>query len=141
MEENKQMLELLERMEKNSRRQTRLGMIQCAFSLIAAVFCAGVFLLIFRILPQISQILPQIDTVLSQLQTVLSNLETTTEQLASFDMGGMVSDVDALVVSAQQSLQQTMEKLNTIDLKTLNKAIADLADVVEPLSKVAKMFG
>lgn len=134
MEENKQMLELLERMEKNSRRQTRLGMIQCAFSLIAAVFCAGVFLLIFGILPQI-------DTVLSQLQTVLSNLETTTEQLASFDMGGMVSDVDALVVSAQQSLQQTMEKLNTIDLKTLNKAIADLADVVEPLSKVAKMFG
>ena len=32
----------------------------------------------------------------------------------------------------QDSLKQTMDKLNTIDFETLNKAIEDLAAVVQP---------
>lgn len=138
MEENKQMIELMERLERNSRRQVRLGRLQCLFSLAAALFCGGAFLLLLRLLPQLAQVLPQIGTVLDQMQTVLTNLETTTEQLAQIDVAGMVSDVDTLVTTAQESLNQTMGKLGTIDFATLNKAIADLAAVVEPLSKFLK---
>ena len=73
-------------------------------------------------------------------QGILGNMETATEQLASIDLGGMVADVDALVTTAQNSLTETMKKLDTVDFKALNKAISDLSAVVEPLSKVMKAF-
>jgi hypothetical protein len=53
----------------------------------------------------------------------------------------MVNDVDSLVATAQESLEQTMQNLNTIDFQTLNKAIEDLSKVVEPMSKLMKVFG
>ena len=70
------------------------------------------------------------------MQTVLGNLEQTTAQLASMDLQSMGSNVDALVATGQEGLEQTMEKLNSIDLDTLNKAIGDLAKVVEPLARL-----
>ena len=133
MDENKQMLELLQQMEKNSRKQVRLGRMQCLFSLAAAVFCGAAFLTLL-------QALPQLGAVLKQMQTVLTNLEITTEQLAGIDLTGMVSGVDKLVTTAQQGLTETMGKLGTIDFETLNKAIDDLAAVVEPLAKVSSVF-
>ena len=138
MEENKQLAEILERMERNSRRQLRLGRLQCLFSLAAAVFCGASLFLILRLLPQVAQVLPQIGSVLDQMQLVLTNLETTTEQLSQIDLSGMVSGVDTLVTTAQESLNQTMSKLDTLDFATLNKAIEDLATVVEPLSRFFK---
>lgn len=140
MDENKQMMELLTQMERSARRQVRLGRLQCVFSLAAACFCAGAFLLLLRVLPQLTQVLPQISSVLDQMQTVLANLETTTNQLAQIDLNGMVTGVDNLVTTAQQGLTETMGKLNTIDFATLNKAIEDLAAVVEPMSRILKAF-
>ena len=138
MEDNQKLLELVEQMERNSRKQVRLGRMQCVFSLLAALFCGGAFWLLLEVLPQLIQVLPQIGSVLDQMQTVLTNLETTTEQLAQIDLSSMVTGVDTLVSTAQESLSQTMGKLNTIDFATLNKAIEDLAAVVEPMSRILK---
>lgn len=140
MEENRQMTELLERIEKNSRRQARFAAVQCAFSLAAAVFCAVAVILMLRILPQINEVLPRVSGAVEQMQGILGNMETATEQLASIDLGGMVADVDTLVTTAQNSLTETMKKLDTVDFKALNKAISDLSAVVEPLSRVMKAF-
>lgn len=140
MEENKQTAEVLARIEKNSRRQARFAAVQCILTLAAAVFCGAGFYLIWQILPLVSQALPQISTILDQMQTVLANLETTTQQLSQIDLTGMVTGVDTLVNTAQQSLNETMGKLDTIDFQTLNKAISDLAAVVEPLSRILKVL-
>ena len=140
MDENRQMTELLAQIEKNSRRQARFAAVQCGLSLAAAVFCGVTLVLVLRLLPQIDEALPQITGVMTQLQSVLSNLETTTEQLSSIDLSGMVENVNTLVITAQEGLTETMKKLDTVDFKTLNKAIADLSAVVEPLSKFIKAF-
>ena len=129
MEENKEMLELLKQIEKSSRQQARNARLQSILALVAAVFCIGVFVLIFNFLPQL-------DAVVTQMQTVLSNLEKTTQELASLDLQGMMDGIDTLVASGQEGLQQTMEKLNTLDIETLNKAIKDLSAVVEPFAKL-----
>lgn len=134
MEENKEVLELLRRIEETNRRQVRVGWVLCLCVVLCAVCCGAVVALVW-------EVLPQVDGIITQMQTVLGNLETTTEQLAAIDFAGMVEDVDALVVSGQESLKQTMEKLDTIDFYTLNSAIQDLQKVVEPLSKVMKVFG
>lgn len=133
MDENRQAVELLERMERNSRRQTLLALLQCVFSLAAAVFCGAVLVLFWQMLPQLESLLPQ-------LQSLLTELETAAQQLARIDLTGMVADVEVLVTTAQQSLTETMGKLDTIDFQTLNKAIDDLAAVVEPLSRILRAF-
>lgn len=134
MEENKEILQLLKQIEKSNRQQVRANRLMCLFAVVAAVCCIATFATIFNTLPQINGII-------GQMQAVLGNLETTTEQLAAVDLQGMVSDVDALVVSGQQSLEQAMEKMNTIDFDALNQAIQDLAEVIEPMAKFVKMFG
>ena len=147
MEENKDILQLLQKIEKANRRQTLCCTALCIFALITALCCIVTFGAIYQILsqiteiiPQITGVLPEITEVITQMQTVLSNLEKTTSQLAQMDLASMVSDVDALVTTGQQSLEQTMAKLDGIDFNTLNKAIKDLAAVVEPLAKVSSMF-
>ncbi len=140
MEENKELLELLQKVEKANRQQVRLTRLVCIFALIAALCCAAVLVLVYSVLPQVTGILPQISTVVTQMQVVLGNLETATAQLSLLDFTGMVGDVEALVSTAQVGLEETMNKLNTIDFETLNQAIEDLAAVVEPLSKLANIF-
>lgn len=138
MEENKLTLELLAQIEKNSRWQARFAALQCVLSLVSAVFFAAGLYLIWQLLPLVSQVLPQISGILGQLQAVFANLESVTEQLAQIDLTGMVTGVESLVGTAQQTLSDTLNKLNTIDFQTLNKAIEDLAAVVEPLSKMLR---
>ena len=133
MEENKELLELLQKIEKTNRQQVRLTRVVCIFALVAVLCCICTVGLVYNVLPQIN-------TIISQMQIVLGNLETATAQLSVVDFSGMIADVEALVTTAQQSLDQTMNKLNTIDFQTLNKAIEDLARVVEPMSKLMNVF-
>ena len=133
MEENKELLELLQKIEKTNRQQVRLTRVVCIFALVAVLCCICTVGLVYNVLPQIN-------TIISQMQIVLGNLETATAQLSVVDFSGMIADVEALVTTAQQSLDQTMNKLNTIDFQTLNKAIDDLAKVVEPMSKLMNVF-
>ena len=140
MEENKEMLELLKQIEQTSRQQARMGKLLCVVLLVMVLCFGGGLWLLWDLVPQVEAIIPQVHTVVTQMQAVLTNLEETSAQLAQADLSGMVADVDALVASGQESLEQTMEKLNTIDFETPNAAIEDLADVVEPMSRLANMF-
>lgn len=147
MEENKEIVELLKQIEKSNRRQTMCCIALCIFAMITALCCIITFAAIYQIIPQILQIVPQVSAVIpkiteiiTQIQTVLTNLEKTTSQMAQMDLSIMVKDVNELVVTGQQTLEQTMGKLNSIDLGTLNKAIKDLAAVVEPLAKMTSVF-
>ena len=112
MEENKQTAEILNRIEKNSRRQARFAALQCILTLVAAAFCAAGFYLIWQLLPLVTQALPQISSILDQMQTVLSNLETTTEQLARIDLSGMVTGVDTLADGTVISVTPAISAVN-----------------------------
>lgn len=133
MEENKEIIELLKKLDESSQKRVRLGRILCVLALVAALFCGATFAVVFSLVPQV-------ETVLTQVQPVLGNLEQTSQQLAALDLEGMVSNVDALVITGQQTLQQSMEKLDTVDFDALNQAIRDLSAVIEPLAKWGKMF-
>jgi hypothetical protein len=99
--------------------------------LISALSCVVICVMVFRLMPQVNGLL-------GQMETVLTDLEQTSHALAALDLETMAGNVNSLTVLAQESLEQTMEKLNTIDFETLNKAIEDLARVIKPL---ADFFG
>ena len=79
-------------------------------------------------------------TLDGELDTILTNLDTVTRELAQADLKGMVADVDSFVTTGQGAVEQVTEKLDIIDFETLNRAIEDLADVVEPLARFFNVF-
>ena len=137
-------------MEEN-RKQTAYACWQCIFTAVAAVCCVGVFAVVLSVLPQIRGAVGQLETVLTDLEavtgtldgeldTILTNLDTVTRELAQADLTGMVADVDSFVTTGQGAVEQVTEKLDIIDFETLNRAIEDLADVVEPLARFFNVF-
>lgn len=141
MEENKETLELLRKIEKNSRMQTYSGYARTALVLVCAVCVVVLTCAVMKLMPQIQEILGQAQNAVNQVGTVLDYLEKTSYQLSQVDMQGMVSNVDGLVTTGQESLQATMDKLNGIDFDALNKAIKDLAAVTQSLANVTRIFG
>ena len=141
MEDNKELLELLKRIEGANRKQLIYTRIQCIAAVAAVVCFAGIYFLIRDFLPQISAIITQIPGVVAQMEIVLSNLEVVTTELAAVDFAGMIEGVNTLVEAGQTGLTETVEKLNAIDFEALNKAIQTLTEVIEPLAKFFKVFG
>lgn len=133
MEQNQQVLDLLNKMETNSRKQLVYSRIQCAFCLIAAACCAVLLLTVLKLVPQLQALTEQADIV-------MTNLETVTEELTKLDLEAMVENIDSLVGTSQGAVSSAIEKLEQIDIDTLNEAISDLSDVIEPLAKIANRF-
>lgn len=132
---------ILEQLEKNSRRQVRYARIQCVFSIAAAVFCLILLLMVGSVIPKVTELAGQVNSLATQAETVLTNLESVTSELSQADLAGMVSNVDDLVVSSQTGVEQALEKINAIDIEALNQAISDLSDVVSPLAKFLRGLG
>ena len=141
MEMNPEMQVYLEKLEKSNRQQVRSARLQCFFSFLAAVCCLLLLLTVAKIVPDIKELSNEISGIAVKADTVLTNLETDTRELAAADLEGLVTDVNGLVTTSQEGLEGALEKMNAIDLDTLNKAIEDLAKIVEPLAKVSSIFG
>ena len=133
MEDKKELQELLERLDQSYRQQAKYARWQCIFSVAAAVCCVGLFVLVYHLMPEVR-------SLTNQMETVLTNLELVTDQLAGMDLGSMVRNVDDLVVTTQEGVEQTMNQLNAINFEELNRAIRNLSDVVEPLAKFFNTF-
>ena len=107
--------------------------------------------MVLSVLPQVRALAGQMETVLTDLEavtdtldgeldTILTNLDTVTQELAQADLKGMVADVDDFVTAGQGAVEEVTEKLSIIDFETLNRAIQDLSDVVEPLARFFNVF-
>jgi len=130
--------ELLTKLEKTGRQQVRCARLQCFFAILAAVCCCAMLLAVLSVVPQIQQIAGQVQDLGSQAETVLGNLDAVTSELAQVDLSSMVSNVDTLVTDSQEGVKQALDKINELDIGSLNQAIADLSAVVKPL---ADFFG
>ncbi len=152
MEETKELTALLERIDQTNRSQLRWARLQCIFSIAAAVCCAGALILVLSLLPKINSIAQQADTLMQDMQQIssqlaqadwegmMSDLQQVSQQLVQADLEGIAQDVGALVQSTQTGVEEALGKLDSIDLDTLNQAIEDLSDVVEPLARFANRF-
>ena len=137
---NERTVELLEQMERNSRRQVLYARVQTILSIVAAGCCLALLFCGVKILPRLQN-------AAQQAETVLANLETVTAELAESDLSGMVENVDALVSNvdglvstSQDGVEQMIAKLNGIDFEALNQAIQDLSDVIEPIANFFNTF-
>ena len=147
-------LAILEKMEKQARLQTWLTGGLCVF---CAVLLVCMLILtdsitgaieevislaepLQDVVTQVQDVAAQVNDMSGQAEVIMDNMESVTQALADADLSGMVENVNALTKESQNVVSEAMKKLDTIDINTLNKAIQDLADVVEPLAKVSNFF-
>lgn len=139
--ENQEMLNQL-------KKQTTYARIQCLFAVIAAVCCLVLLVKVWSFLPVLSDVAQQAQEltyqasiVAQQAESVMGDLQTVAEGLAEADLPGMAEDVNALVSTSQTAVQNATEKLDAIDIQTMNQAIKDLADVVKPIADLFNGWG
>ena len=126
--------ELLAKMEETSRKQLRFARTQCLFSIIAALCCAVILIIALRMIPVLQGFAQQADVI-------LSNLEALTDHLAQIDLKQTVENLNTLMTAGQTGVAEAIEKLNAIDIETLNGAIEDLAEIIKPLADAIKWLG
>ena len=141
MENTPEIHELMVSLEKSNRQQVRFARLQCIFAILAAVCCCAMLLVVLSVVPQIQQVAIQVQALGSQAESVLTNLEDVTSKLAQVDLASMVNNVDLLVSDSQEGVKQALDKINELDITSLNQAIADLSSVVKPLADFFGRFG
>lgn len=81
---------------------------------------------------------PRLTSLLDQSNQIVQKLDAVAGELEEADISGMLADVNLLVEDSQDTMSEALEKIQAIDIETLNEAIDGLNTVVSPL---AKLFG
>ena len=133
MDNQEQIQKLLEKMEANSRRQLFYSRIQF-FATLALTVCCVLLLL------RIRQFLPQIELLAAQAEQVLTNLEAVTGELQKLYLVGMVENINSLVSTSQDGVEEALGAIKEIRFDALNQAIEDLSAVIQPMADFVKRF-
>lgn len=67
-----------------------------------------------------------------------TDLEIISAQLAETDLQTMITNINTLVKTSQDSLEIATRQIKSIDIESLNRSIQDLSKILEPL---ARLFG
>ena len=125
---------LLEKIEQNTRQQALFTKILC-------ILCAVILICVLVATIFIAGAVGQVKELTQQAKFVMDNLDTVTWDLANADIGTMVENMGTLAQDSQAIVEAAMMKLDAINFEALNRAIEDLADIVEPLANISKIFG
>ena len=125
---------ILKNIEKHTRQQALFTKLLCGI-------CAVILICMLVLTISVIGAANQIAQLYEQTKFVLDNLDTLTWELANAGIGSMVENVGTLASDSQAIVAAAMNKLDAIDLDTLNQAINDLADIVEPLASISNFFG
>lgn len=135
------MEQVLEKMEKQNRQQLLFTKILCTLCALMLLCTVVLTVSLTGAAKQILTIAEPLQDLAAQTGTVMENLQTVAQDLVDADLGSMVENVNTLTTDSQLVVAAAMDKLSTIDIEALNKAITDLATIVEPLAKVSRFFG
>lgn len=86
------------------------------------------------LVPRLNAMAASVEEATAQFSSSLASFETVAQELASADIAGKLQDLDALVLQSQEAIAQAMDKINAMDIETLNLAIANLAAIIQPLA-------
>ena len=158
---DQEILGTLERLEKYNRQQARAAKVQCFVSVISMLCCVAALVTVLLTVPKLERMTEQTEKFIKDASVAMEDIQAASENISQLDLGpvllevkgllenvdglltnvdGLVGDVDTLVTTTQDGLEDTLVKIGKVDFDMLNKAIRDLADVVEPLAKFFNTF-
>ena len=140
---------LLSEIAENSRAQLENSRKQLFYTRLCAIALAAILLvsLISAVLvvPKAVRALDELHTVAGRLEALdiealLDDIDRLLETLkpVAERLDPLMGDLGDTVLAAQRDMEEALKAIESIDIETLNKAIADLSAIVEPL---ARLFG
>lgn len=105
---------------------------------IFVVLCIAAILLV----PRAMHILARAEDALNQIGTLSDTLESTmkTADSALASASSAAETANRIAADNADAVAEALEKFNSVNFNTLNKAITDLAAIVEPLAKMSNFF-
>lgn len=85
---------------------------------------------------QTGKMIDDTSAMLDDTAVVVKNLEEITTDLSKTDFNSMLDNINSLVTTGEESIQATVQKIDDIDIKSLNKAIKDLSSIIAPLARL-----
>ena len=137
MNEDKMNLLLEELQQQNETLKKQVAWTRLS-ALIMVILIAAAGIAVAIIGPRLADVGSRMSTLLDQSNQIVQKLDTVAGELEEADISGMLADVNLLVEDSQDTMGEAMEKIQSIDIETLNEAIDGLNAVVSPL---AKLFG
>ena len=119
-------LELLEEIRKQNQKNLMYQRVSTALMLIFVV------ILLLLVPNVVSTLHIASDTLKNANEAVLHANDAITQ------MEGTLDSIQTLVTSSGSGMEEAISKMNSIDIETLNDAIQDLSEVVQPM---ADFFG
>lgn len=103
---------------------------------------AVVCLALLIAMPRVIRTFDHMETVLTEVDalSVKADKALETANAALESANSAADNANKLVEDNADAVSEAMEKFNSVDFEALNKAINDLADIVEPLAKVSNFF-
>lgn len=109
---------------------------------IIAGMVAGIFLVVavgaVVLVPKAANLLNEAQEILEDTSEAVGELNQIAADLEEADLPGLIRNTQGLISQSSEGVSQSLQKIETLDIDTMNQAIADLASIVEPL---AKLFG
>ena len=99
-----------------------------------AIFAAlAVSLLI--LVPRTVKLLSKLHQTVDEAEIMISEAEDSLDQIDE-----MVGNLNVTITDNSKNLTEAVEKMNNIDFETLNQAINDFSDTVEPMARFFNQF-
>lgn len=142
MENNTEILSAInDLLEVNRRQQSLLEKQTRVIRILGVLFaCLVLSAVIFLV-----TLLPRLSKTIDELNAVALNSQQITQELSQADLDGVINSltdtlnsVQDLVDANSDTVAESLKKLETLDIDTLNQAIDSLYQVVNPL---ARLFG
>lgn len=103
---------------------------QFIMMMVCMICCIGMFAAVaftaFTIIPVVGEISIAVSDLSTTLETNLESLQVISDSIVNENVVGGLAD--------------GIQKINDIDIETLNSAIKDLQDIVAPLAKTVSFF-
>lgn len=117
---------------KEERKQVKLVRL---LLLVNTVLATAVIIAFVIIIPRLTAIVSNTESTLADIQSLAGQAETA---LAGIDE--MVENANAILVENASGMNEAIDNFNKVDFDSLNEAIRNLSEAVEPLAGFAKMF-
>lgn len=138
MQDNQGVMQLLEKMAADNEAQNQYLKKQLFFTRVFAAACCvltiALLAVLLRVIPPLLETMDKTVAALDQATETLVLVDDTLTDIQS------LFEEDGLVGLSSEALMQATEKISMMDIESLNKAIEDLGDVVEPLANFFDRF-
>jgi uncharacterized protein YukE len=106
--------------------------------IIAFAECSLLIVLIVVFLVMIPRFFTTVKKVEATMEDVNELIDTSQKSLENIQ--DLVADADDIMMKNEQSIANALENFNKVDFDSLNRSIASLGDIMQPILEVLKVF-